>query len=143
MKKSTKKEDLRYLKRSKNLKHRRYNIETEYIDGVRDQDGNEVMRPLTREEKEFLNKFYKETVNAAPKDFYPDDKDRKYIYEENNARNRDIYTKAKATGKLYVVDPSDLDKVSREDIFENAIEHFYKFEHANVFENRKKKRDDD
>lgn len=39
-------------------------MDTEYINGVRNEDGELVMRPLTDEEKEFLNKFYQETVNA-------------------------------------------------------------------------------
>lgn len=50
------------LDRSKNLPSRKDYIEVEYINGVVDEDGNTVIRPLNKEEKEFLNKFYEETI---------------------------------------------------------------------------------
>lgn len=40
-------------------------IETQYINGVRDDYGNLVMRPLNEEEVAFLDKFYKESVHAS------------------------------------------------------------------------------
>lgn len=45
-----------------NLSSRKDYIEPDYINGVRDKDGKEVIRPLTDSEKEWLNKFYEETV---------------------------------------------------------------------------------
>lgn len=48
-----------------NTKRRRYYMDNvEYVDGVLDQDGNYSIRPLTDEEKEFLNKFNGEYYNA-------------------------------------------------------------------------------
>ena len=39
-------------------------IETDYINGIYDADGNELLRPLYASEKEFLNKYYEEVVGA-------------------------------------------------------------------------------
>lgn len=121
----TKGNELRYLKREKNLKSRRYFIETDYINGVKDSSGKYVMRPLTQEEKEFLNKYYKEVVNAQPKDFYTSKEDKSKIYNENNARNRDVYTNARITGRLKIIDPVKFDNLNVKDIYENPIAHFY------------------
>ena len=52
------------LKKEFNLKRRSEFIETDYINGIYDSEGNEVIRPLTEEEKDFLNKFNEETINA-------------------------------------------------------------------------------
>lgn len=41
-------------------------IETDYVNGIYSEDGSEVMRALTKEEKDFLMNFYKETVHAKP-----------------------------------------------------------------------------
>lgn len=40
-------------------------MHTPYIDGVTNQDGEQVIRPLSKEEKEFINKFDNEFGNAA------------------------------------------------------------------------------
>jgi hypothetical protein len=45
-----------------NLSSRKDYIETDYVNGVYDKTGNPVIRKLTFKEKEFLNKFYEETV---------------------------------------------------------------------------------
>lgn len=34
------------------------------MNGIFDDEGNEIMRPWNEKEKEFMNKFYEETVNA-------------------------------------------------------------------------------
>lgn len=52
------------LQKKLNLKMRSDYIESDYINGVYDEKGNQVIRPLTDEEKQFLNDFYEETVNA-------------------------------------------------------------------------------
>ena len=64
--KATKRNQSQYpaLDRRLNLPSRRDFIETDYIDGLYDQDGNTVLRPLNEEEKKFLNDFYEETVGA-------------------------------------------------------------------------------
>ena len=50
------------LKKSHNTKARRHVIEADYVDGVYNSKGERVIRPLTEEEKDWLNKFYEETV---------------------------------------------------------------------------------
>ncbi len=45
-----------------NLSSRKDYIEPEYINGVYDKNGKEVIRALTDQEKEWLNKYYEETV---------------------------------------------------------------------------------
>lgn len=45
-----------------NLSSRKDYIETDYIDGVRDEEGKLVIRGLTDKEKEWLNTFYEETI---------------------------------------------------------------------------------
>lgn len=52
------------LQRKYNLKMRQDYIETEYINGVFDKDGNQVIRSLNCDEKDFLNKYYEEAVGA-------------------------------------------------------------------------------
>lgn len=52
------------LQKKFNLKMRQDYIEPDYINGVYDKDGNQVIRSLNHTEKEFLNKFYEETVGA-------------------------------------------------------------------------------
>jgi seryl-tRNA synthetase len=53
------------LKKETNLKTRREYIDTFYIDGIYDSKGKQVMRPLTTEEKSWLDQFYKENLNAS------------------------------------------------------------------------------
>ena len=58
---------------------------------------------LNEEEKEFINKFYEEDLQASFKrdgsDLF-DDTERKASYGRNNARNRCMYTRAKAMGRV-------------------------------------------
>lgn len=58
-----------FLKKQTNTTIRQDYIETGYFDGVRNKDGEMVIRPLTDEEKEWMNQYYKEVVNTN--DFYP------------------------------------------------------------------------
>jgi hypothetical protein len=91
------------LEKKFTLKGRQEFIDTEYINGVFDKDGNQVIRGLTDEEKEWLNKFYQEDLNAS---FNHDDplidttEGRKKSYDANNARNRDIYNRKRSMGML-------------------------------------------
>jgi len=50
------------LDKSKNLPSRKEFIEPDYVNGVYDEDGNELIRPLTENEKAFINQFYEETI---------------------------------------------------------------------------------
>lgn len=53
-----------YLSKNGTYKLRHDQIETSYIHGVKDENGKVVIRPLNKDEKKFLNKFYKETVHC-------------------------------------------------------------------------------
>ena len=92
------------------MKARRDYIETDYVNGIKDKHGNVVMRALTEEEKDWLDQFYKETVNANFKDakLITDKEEQKKIYGENNARNRCLYNQAKKTGKLVKIDVKEM-----------------------------------
>lgn len=50
------------LDKGLNLLSRKEYIEADYINGVYDSKGNQIIRPLTEEELKFLNQFYEETV---------------------------------------------------------------------------------
>lgn len=50
------------LKKSYNLKTRRPLIESDYLNGVYSEDGEELIRPATEEEKNWYATFIKETV---------------------------------------------------------------------------------
>lgn len=46
------------------MKTRRDFIEAEYVDGVYDAKGNQLIRPLTDQEREWLSQFYAETEHG-------------------------------------------------------------------------------
>lgn len=48
------------------LSHRKEFIDTVYIEGVYDKAGNQVIRPMTEEEKAWLNQFNQETESISP-----------------------------------------------------------------------------
>lgn len=111
-----------------NLKVRRYYIDTEYINGVKDENGQRVIRPLTEEEKDWLNKFYGEYVCASvpkgEKNLHNTDELRKDCYAKNNARNRCLMNQTQKTGKLVYLTPKEYDKKIENgdwDIFEDYI----------------------
>ena len=52
------------LQKQYTIKRREHLIETDYIDGIYDKNGIECMRPLTDDEKQWLNQYYTETVHA-------------------------------------------------------------------------------
>ena len=94
------------LKRELNLKSRSEEIDFDYLHKLND------------EEKEWLNKFSSEWINASfekeePKkkgkrrkfkNLHKTDKQKKSCYNRNNARNRCIVTKAKASGKFHYIE---------------------------------------
>ena len=79
----------------------RFNLKTRT--DLIDQD---YLHKISHKELEWLNKFNKEEVNASfdtknPKrNLNKSKKARKRCYDNNNARNRDILTKAKASNML-------------------------------------------
>jgi hypothetical protein len=52
------------LKKEFTLKRRLDYLETDYVDGVLDDEGNMAIRPLNEDEKKWLNKFYEEEVHT-------------------------------------------------------------------------------
>lgn len=95
-----------------NLKKRTEIIETDYVNGVRNEKGELVIRPLTDEEKAWLDKFYKEYANGEKlsDDSFHDKRHQEDIYLANNARNRDIYNCKKQTKKLKQLDVEEYDR---------------------------------
>jgi hypothetical protein len=76
------------------LKTRIEYMDVEYINGIYDEFGNQVMRPLTPEEKDWLDKFYKEYYCASfnhENCLHKSKNEKRNLYNANNARNRCIY----------------------------------------------------
>lgn len=115
----------RYLYKKYQFNTRKEFHESEdYINGVI-SDGEMVMRPLTEDEKEWLNKFNKENLCATfdtkdseinngieSTDFHKDIASRKTIRNENYIRNNDLYNQKKITGFLKKLDTDEYDKIS-------------------------------
>lgn len=106
------------LKKKFNTKIRQDFIESEeYINGVCNDKGEMVMRALTEDELEFLNRFNAETVVTSfkkdGKDFYfYDDEKRKELYRENNRRNYDLFSAMKVEGRLLHFDLDSFDNLT-------------------------------
>ena len=94
------------LKPELNLKSRYELIDYDYI------------KKLSEEEKDWLNKFTEEYVNASintedlSKNLHNTDELKKDCYKRNNARNRDILTKAKISGNHVSIDEMFVKKKS-------------------------------
>ena len=69
----SKRSKLKYpnLDKSVNTKSRSDFIETDYIDGVKNADGELVIRPMNDKEKAWLNQWYGEHVIASSKNLNP------------------------------------------------------------------------
>ena len=71
--------------------------------------------------KKFMHSFVEEYVNAnfnhKGKQIYTEVEDKRAIYNRNNARNRDVLTKAKASGQYISVDDPD----SQKDALEGSV----------------------
>lgn len=105
------------LKPELNLKTRYELIDYDYVD------------KLSEEEKAWLNKFTEEYVNASlntedlDKNLHNTEELKKDCYRRNNARNRDILTKAKASGNHISTDEMLINKKSiRVNTEENLLE---------------------
>lgn len=84
-----------------NLKTRTDLIDYDYLDKLSDK------------EKEWLNKFSEEYINASfdKKSLHKTKALRKDCYDRNNSRNRDILTRSKASGQsLYLEDLEDTEE---------------------------------
>lgn len=68
----------------------------------------DYVHKLNTEEKQWLNNFMEEWVNAnldhSGKKFHKSKKSRKIVYDRNNARNRDVFSQSKAQNKLNYID---------------------------------------
>ncbi len=88
-----------------NLKSRYDEIDYDYI------------HLLNKDEKEWLNNFTEEYVNAnfqhKGEAIMTTKEEKKERYNRNNSRNRCIYTKSKAGGKLSYLEDLSLDKESK------------------------------
>jgi hypothetical protein len=85
------------LKPEFNLKSRTELIEADYL------------HKLSEAELDWLDCFNKEYVNAGfnkdnKKNLHKTKKQKKDCYDRNNARNRDVLTRAKASGKFHYID---------------------------------------
>jgi len=106
MAKKTRRSQAKYpaLRKELNTKVRRPYIEADYVNGVYNENGEQVIRPLTEEETAWLNKFYKEVIVTNFKkdgtDLYTDIEDQRQLYRENNHRNSDLYNHIQVTGRL-------------------------------------------
>lgn len=98
------------LEKTVNLKTRQ-----EEIDDIKS-----YFNKLSPSEKEWINRYAEEEIHAnlthdGPK-LNKSKKDKKRIYNKNNARNRCIYTKEKAKGTLdYVERLDDFEGIIKED----------------------------
>jgi hypothetical protein len=98
----------------------RLNLKTRY--DLYDQD---YLHKLSPEELDWLNKFNKEYVSAdldtknPRKNFHKNKKLKKDCYDRNNARNRDILTRAKASKQLLPYE--DLEEESQNKEYEDYL----------------------
>lgn len=76
------------LDRSQNTKTRTDYIETSYVDGVFDDQGNELIRGLTDDEKEWLNKFYGEFVANSDRQLNPTPEIMKYMEQKSECKKK-------------------------------------------------------
>jgi hypothetical protein len=98
-KKKTRRSSQKYptLNPGYNLKSRAENLECDYVDS------------LSEKEKEWLNKFNEEYVNGTldrtnkSNNLHKTKALVKDCYDRNNARNRDILTRVKASGEDYTL----------------------------------------
>lgn len=93
----------------------------------------DYLEKLSDKEKEWLNKFSEEYINASfdKKALHKTKALKKDCYDRNNSRNRDILTRSKASGQsLYLEDLEDTEEPESADELNKMVE--------NVDERRKK-----
>lgn len=74
------------LDRSQNTKSRTDYIETEYVNGVKNRHGEEVIRPLNDEEKAWLDKYYGEEVANSDRQLNPTEEIMQYMKEKSRLK---------------------------------------------------------
>jgi hypothetical protein len=119
-KKKTRRSSYKYpaLRKDLNTKTRHYYIEPDYIDGVTNSNGEQVIRPLTAREKQWLNKFYEEYIVASFKntsrDLHNKQAQRRALYRDNNHRFWCLYNTKQRTGDLVNFSTDNYDKMQYE-----------------------------
>lgn len=71
---------------SQNLKSRTDYIETDYVNGVKDQHGREVIRPLTEDEKAWLDQYYGEHVANSDRSLNPTEEIMQYMKQKSEIK---------------------------------------------------------
>lgn len=79
------KRKFRFSQRGGSSAKRKEFIDTEYIRGVKNEEGEMVIRPLNAKETEFLDKFYKEQYHAK---FNTDEESREMFFKINRMLNK-------------------------------------------------------
>jgi len=74
------------LDKGKNLKRRADYIEPDYVNGIKGEDGEYVIRPLTEEEKSWLNDFYGETIAVSDRYLNPTEQMMEYMKKKSNIK---------------------------------------------------------
>lgn len=103
------------LNPSLNLKTRAILVDYDYVDKLSDS------------EKEWLNKFTNEYVHASldtkklKKNLHNTQKLKKDCFDRNNARNRDIYTREMAQGKMFSTEDLDYSEEEMHDILLDQV----------------------
>ena len=73
---------------SQNTKSRQDYIEADYVNGVFDNKGREVIRPLTESEKDWLNKFYGEAVAFSDRQLNPTEEIKEYMKKKSECKKK-------------------------------------------------------
>jgi hypothetical protein len=87
----------------------------------------DYLNKLSEEEKEWLNKFTEENINASlntqniEENFHNTDELKKDCYRRNNARNRDVLTRAKASGNHVSTDELLINKKNLKITYEKEL----------------------
>jgi len=129
------------LEKKFTLPRRQEFLDTEYVNGVINDKGELVMRKLTQSERDWLNQFYKETLNtnfSGFESFYPvngvekitqkERKDiRKHFLNADKSINRDALQDAilieKLANQYKLTDETIFNLVKRKEVFDanNAL----------------------
>jgi len=98
------------------------NLKTRYEEIM---DVASYFHTLPEDAKKFMHSFVEEYVNAKfdhkGKKIHKTKEQRRAIYNRNNARNRDILTKAKASGKCVELDAPKQKKITSGEYLEEAL----------------------